>query len=125
LGSLPLLPREGPPGPDRTVRRLARFPGRAPLGVPGLRSATNTQGRRGSVATGDTIKAAVTDAIKRCAHQLGVGLHLYSPDGSYRSFESAETAEGNGEDARGRTLLPRFFSRKERRDARWSRRFRT
>jgi hypothetical protein len=49
--------------------------------------------RRGSVPTGDTIKAAVTDAIKRCAHQLGVGLHLYSPDGSYRSFEPAEPVE--------------------------------
>jgi len=35
---------------------------------------------------GDTIKAAVTDCIKRCAHQLGVGPHLYSPDGSYQSF---------------------------------------
>jgi hypothetical protein len=49
--------------------------------------------RRGSVPTGDTIKAAVTDAIKRCAHQLGVGLHLYSPDGSYRSFEPTEPVE--------------------------------
>jgi hypothetical protein len=49
--------------------------------------------RRGAVSTGDTVKAAVTDAIKRCAHQLGVGLHLYSPDGSYRSFEAAEPVE--------------------------------
>ncbi|HEY2930301.1 MAG TPA: Rad52/Rad22 family DNA repair protein [Acidobacteriota bacterium] len=38
------------------------------------------------VSRGDTIKAAVTDCIKRCAHQLGVGLHLYSKDGQYRSF---------------------------------------
>ncbi len=28
----------------------------------------------------------MTDCIKRCAHQLGVGLHLYSRDGSYQSF---------------------------------------
>ncbi len=33
-----------------------------------------------------TLKSAATDCIKRCAHQLGVGLHLYSKDGSYRSF---------------------------------------
>jgi hypothetical protein len=31
----------------------------------------------------------VTDCIKRCAHQLGVGLHLYSKDGSYQSFRHA------------------------------------
>ena len=36
------------------------------------------------LSEGDTIKAAVTDCIKRCAHQLGVGFHLYSPDGSYQ-----------------------------------------
>jgi hypothetical protein len=38
------------------------------------------------VSYGDTVKSAVTDCIKRCAHQLGVGLHLYSKDGSYQSF---------------------------------------
>ena len=41
----------------------------------------------------DTVKAAVKDCIKRCAHQLGVGLHLYSPDGSYRSFRIVEQEE--------------------------------
>jgi hypothetical protein len=38
------------------------------------------------ISRSDTLKSAATDCIKRCAHQLGVGLHLYSKDGSYRSF---------------------------------------
>ncbi len=38
------------------------------------------------ISHSDTLKSAATDCIKRCAHQLGVGLHLYSKDGSYRSF---------------------------------------
>ena len=45
------------------------------------------------LSEGDTIKAAVTDCIKRCAHQLDVGFHLYSPDGSYQSFRVARLAE--------------------------------
>jgi hypothetical protein len=50
--------------------------------------------RSGAILSrGDTIKAAVKDCIKRCAHQLGVGLHLYSPDGSYRSFRTVEQEE--------------------------------
>jgi hypothetical protein len=46
------------------------------------------------VSRGDTIKSAVTDCIKRCAHQLGVGLHLYSKDGQYRSFQLAAPEPG-------------------------------
>jgi hypothetical protein len=46
------------------------------------------------VSRGDTIKSAVTDCIKRCAHQLGVGLHLYSKDGQYRSFQLAGPEQG-------------------------------
>jgi hypothetical protein len=38
------------------------------------------------VSRSNTLKSAATDCIKRCAHQLGVGLHLYSKDGFYRSF---------------------------------------
>jgi hypothetical protein len=38
------------------------------------------------ISRGATIKSATTDCIKRCAHQLGVGLHLYSKDASFRSF---------------------------------------
>ena len=39
-----------------------------------------------------TAYESVTDCIKRCAHQLGVGLHLYSPDGSYQSFRLTRPA---------------------------------
>ena len=54
------------------------------------------------LSEGDTIKSAVTDCIKRCAHQLGVGLHLYSPDGSYQSFRLTEPAkEEQSRDRRG------------------------
>ncbi len=35
---------------------------------------------------GSRQKSAATDCIKRCAHPLVVGLHLYSKDGYYRSF---------------------------------------
>jgi hypothetical protein len=52
--------------------------------------------RSGAILSrGDTVKAAVKDCIKRCAHQLGVGLHLYSPDGSYRSFRIVEQKEAS------------------------------
>ena len=43
------------------------------------------------ISRSDTLKSAATDCIKRCAHQLGVGLHLYSKDGSYRSFRLKPT----------------------------------
>jgi hypothetical protein len=49
--------------------------------------------RNSTAPVGDMLKAAVTDAIKRCAHQLGVGLHLYSADGSYRSFPAASVED--------------------------------
>jgi hypothetical protein len=41
------------------------------------------------VSHSDPLKSAVTDCVKRCAHQLGVGLHLYSKDGAFRSFRLA------------------------------------
>ncbi|MBW2014490.1 MAG: hypothetical protein JRI69_12010 [Deltaproteobacteria bacterium] len=33
------------------------------------------------VSLADDLKAAATDAIKKCATLMGVGLHLYSSDG--------------------------------------------
>jgi hypothetical protein len=56
----------------------------------------HVRNRSGAILSkSDTVKAAVKDCIKRCAHQLGVGLHLYSPDGSYRSFRTVEQEEPN------------------------------
>jgi hypothetical protein len=52
----------------------------------GAHEHTRKRNDRSVVSHGDTMKSAVTDCIKRCAHQLGVGLHLYSKHGSYQSF---------------------------------------
>ena len=38
------------------------------------------------VSRADTLKAASTDALKKCATLLGVGLHLYSENDRYLSF---------------------------------------
>lgn len=56
----------------------------------------HVRNRSGAILSkSDTVKAAVKDCIKRCAHQLGVGLHLYSPDGSYRSFRIEQQQDTN------------------------------
>ncbi len=47
---------------------------------------TRTKGSTEPHSRGDTVKAAVTDCIKRCSRQLGVGLELYCDDDSYHSF---------------------------------------
>jgi len=61
----------------------------------GAHEHTRKRSDKSIVSYGDTLKSAVTDCIKRCAHQLGVGLHLYSKDGSYRSFRSAPLEAAN------------------------------
>jgi hypothetical protein len=47
------------------------------------------QKRRGTgeiISKGDVLKSAASDALKKCASLLGIGLHVYADDGSYRSF---------------------------------------
>ncbi len=61
----------------------------------GAHEHTRKRSDKSIVSFGDTLKSAVTDCIKRCAHQLGVGLHLYSKDGAYRSFRSAPLEAAN------------------------------
>jgi len=52
--------------------------------------ATYTRTRDGGeiISRGDTMKAAATDCLKKCATLCGVGLHLYSENGRYLSFAS-------------------------------------
>jgi hypothetical protein len=61
------------------------------------------------ISRSDTIKSATTDCIKHCAHQLGVGLHLYSKDGSFRSFRlsRAEAIAQPGSNPRPSAVNPR------------------
>src|SRR4029077_16220123 len=44
----------------------------------GTSQVTRTQGTGAVVSLGDDLKAAATDALKKCATFLGVGLHLYA-----------------------------------------------
>jgi hypothetical protein len=46
-----------------------------------------------SVSLGDDLKAAATDAVKKCASLLGVGLHLYNGNGRTSRRESGERVE--------------------------------
>src|SRR2546430_10182013 len=43
----------------------------------GVSQVTREKGGRALVSLGDDLKAAATDALKKCATFLGVGLHLY------------------------------------------------
>jgi recombination DNA repair RAD52 pathway protein len=43
------------------------------------------------VSKGDTLKAAASDALKKCSSLLGVGLHLHGE--SYRSFRITQIRE--------------------------------
>ena len=45
------------------------------------------------VSLGDDLKAAATDAVKKCASLLGVGLHLYNGNGRTSRRESGERVE--------------------------------
>jgi len=56
------------------------------IGARGAHDFARKKSNNDIISHSDTLKSAATDCIKRCAHQLGVGLHLYSKDGSYRSF---------------------------------------
>ena len=71
------------------VRMNGKWIAREDFGAHGYR---RNQKTKQILSEGDTIKAAVTDCIKRCAQQLGVDLHLYSPDGSYQSFRLTKPA---------------------------------
>jgi len=65
-----------------------------------------TVSREGEVISiADDLKAAATDALKKAASLLGVGLHLYSSDrpadagngnGNHRPAQPTETPRGNG-----------------------------
>ena len=71
------------------VRMNRKWIAREDFGAHGYR---RNQKTKQILSEGDTIKAAVTECIKRCAQQLGVDLHLYSPDGSYQSFRLTKPA---------------------------------
>jgi hypothetical protein len=45
------------------------------------------------VSIGDDLKAVATDAVKKCASLLGVGLHLYNGNGRTARKESGERVE--------------------------------
>jgi hypothetical protein len=45
------------------------------------------------LSIGDDLKAAATDAVKKCASLLGVGLHLYNGNGRTARRESGERVE--------------------------------
>jgi hypothetical protein len=45
------------------------------------------------LSIGDDFKAAATDAVKKCASLLGVGLHLYNGNGRTSRRESGERVE--------------------------------
>jgi len=44
----------------------------------------------------DDYKAAATDAIKKCASLLGIGLHLYTDNGHSRSERTEKGSSGSG-----------------------------
>jgi hypothetical protein len=56
---------------------------------------------------GDDYKSATTDAIKKCASLLGVGLHLYSENG-HRSSERPKTGRSGSGDGNGRLSSRQF-----------------
>ena len=63
----------------------------------------------GVVSLGDDLKAAATDALKKCSTLLGVGLHLYRNDHpatntsrNTNSKDSGSTNKGNGGNGNGR-----------------------
>ena len=61
-----------------------------------------------SVSIGDDLKAAATDAVKKCASLLGVGLHLYNGNGRTSRKESGERVESgeSGKTAAARPASP-------------------
>ena len=51
---------------------------------------------RSPVSIGDDLKAAASDALKKCATQLGVGLHLYFQNGERRQNGQRQRTNGRG-----------------------------
>jgi len=71
---------------------------------------TRIEGTNEEVSVGDDLKAAATDALKKCATLFGVGLHLYldnapngdgasSRQGNGRREETAPRANGEGQNS--------------------------
>lgn len=60
------------------------------------------------ISLSDDYKAAATDAIKKCASLLGVGLHLYSENG-HRSSERPERNNSGSGNGNGGRLSSRQF----------------
>jgi len=52
------------------------------------------------VSLGDDLKAAATDALKKCATLFGVGLHLYA-DGNDKPVENRRQSQSNGSPTTG------------------------
>jgi hypothetical protein len=48
------------------------------------------------ISIGDDLKAAATDALKKCATLLGVGLHLYRNDQASNGKNNTQKDSGNG-----------------------------
>ena len=74
---------------------------------------TRTKETKAEVSIGDDLKAATTDAIKKCATLFGVGLHLYfegagegassAPNGNKETAAASRgNGKGNGESQNGR-----------------------
>jgi hypothetical protein len=68
----------------------------------GRSAITRTKGDHAAVSPGDDLKAAATDALKKCATLLGVGLHLYvdttakAPTPPAPTQPAASASNGNG-----------------------------
>jgi len=51
------------------------------------------------ISIADDLKAAATDAIKKCATLMGVGLHLYNNDGNRAGKQQNSTNHSSGSNA--------------------------
>src|SRR5438552_5137999 len=58
---------------------------------------TRTKETKTEVSIGDDLKAATTDAIKKCATLFGVALHLYFENGA--ADEKSPASNGRGDDS--------------------------
>ena len=58
---------------------------------------TRTKETKAEVSIGDDLKAATTDAIKKCATLFGVALHLYFENGA--ADEKSPASNGRGDDS--------------------------
>jgi len=53
------------------------------------------------VSVGDDLKAAATDALKKCSTLLGLGLHLYQSDAQSAAATRSNGSNGNGRKSNG------------------------